>query len=523
MPGWNQNDLTAAAATPLAEGEPFGYVFDAQGTQHVNYCGQAGHVYELWWDTGGWHAKDLSVAGGAPATASNPRGYMFDAQGTQHVNYLGPDSHVHELWWDNNGWHHNDLTAAAPGAPNAVGNPGGYMFVGQGTQHVNYRGTDNHIHELWWDSNGWHHNDLTAAAAGAPTAVGDPYGYVFNAQGTQHVNYRGTDNHIHELWWDSNGWHHNDLTAAAAGAPNAVGDPYGYVFDRQGTQHVNYRGTDNHIHELWWDSNGWHHNDLTAAAAGAPNAVSDPRGYMFAAQGTQHVNYVGTDGHVHELWWDGTWHHNDLTAATASTVSAIEAPRGYIFGAQATQHVNFWGTDGDIHEFWWSAPCSLYLGLNEQHQEQDEWCWAATTVSISLFYDPGSIWTQCTLVNQAFNLTTCCTDGSSAACNQGWWPNLSLPITGNLSSYTNASAPLATVIAEINSGRPISIAIWWYGGGGHNPAIDGYDNCDTAAPTIDIQDPWYGPSTQDFNSFPSTYNGGASWGNTYFTQPYYAA
>ena len=92
---------------------------------------------------------------------------------------------------------------------------------------------------------------------------------------------------------------------------------------------------------------------------------------MFAAQGTQHVNYVGTDGHVHELWWDGTWHHNDLTAATASTVSAIEAPRGYMFDAQGTQHVNFWGTDGDIHEFWWSAPCSLYLGLNEQHQEQN--------------------------------------------------------------------------------------------------------------------------------------------------------
>ena len=78
-------------------------------------------------------------------------------------------------------------------------------------------------------------------------------------------------------------------------------------------------------------------------------------------------------------------------------------------------------------------------------------------------------------------------------------------------------------MAEINCGRPISIAIWWYGGGGHNPAIDGYDNSNLAAPTIDIQDPWYGPSTQDFNSFPSTYNGGATWGNTYFTHELYAS
>ena len=442
------------------------------------------------------------------------RELLFNAQGTQHVNYLGPDGHVHELWWDSTGWHHNDLTAAA-GAPNAVGNPGGYMFDSQGTQHVNYRGADNHIHELWWDSSGWHHNDLTAAAQ-APNAAGDPYGYVFSGQGTQHVNYRGADNHIHELWCDSSAWHHNDLTAAAQ-APNAAGDPYGYVFSGQGTQHVNYRGADNHIHELWWDSSGWHHNDLTAAAQ-APNAAGNPRSYMFDAQGTQHVNYFGVDSHIHELWWDSSgWHHNDLTAAAGAPNVVANSAWLHVLDAQGTQHVNYFGAVSHIHELWWPSSCSRYLGLNEQHQQQTEWCWAATTVSISVFYDPASTWTQCTLVNKAFGQTTCCTNGSSSACNQGWWPNLSLPITGNLSSYTSTSAPLATVISEINAGRPILIAIWWYGGGGHNPAIDGYDNCNSASPTMKYRSVLR-PSTQDFNSFPSTYNGGASWGNTYYTK-----
>jgi hypothetical protein len=74
---------------------------------------------------------------------------------------------------------------------------------------------------------------------------------MFNAQGTQHVDYRGSDNHIHELWWDSNSWHHANLTAGA-GAPTSAGPPVGYVFDAQGTQHVDYRGPDSHIHELWW-------------------------------------------------------------------------------------------------------------------------------------------------------------------------------------------------------------------------------------------------------------------------------
>jgi hypothetical protein len=32
----------------------------------------------------------------------------------------------------------------------------------------------------------------------------------------------------------------------------AAGDPVGYMFDAQGTQHVDCRGLDGHIHELWW-------------------------------------------------------------------------------------------------------------------------------------------------------------------------------------------------------------------------------------------------------------------------------
>ena len=45
----------------------------------------------------------LSAATGAPAAAPNfgrgPAGYVFDAQGTQHVVYVGLDSHLDELWW----------------------------------------------------------------------------------------------------------------------------------------------------------------------------------------------------------------------------------------------------------------------------------------------------------------------------------------------------------------------------------------------------------------------------------------
>ena len=103
---------------------------------------------------------------------------------------------------------------------------------------------------------------------------GDPAGYMFDAQGTKHVVYRGGDGHIRELWWDADqGWHVNDLTAAT-GAAGAAGDPAGYMFDAQGTQHVFYRSRDGHIRELWWNADqGWHATDLTAATGAlAPNA-----------------------------------------------------------------------------------------------------------------------------------------------------------------------------------------------------------------------------------------------------------
>ncbi len=51
---------------------------------------------------------------------------------------------------------------------------------------------------------------------------------------------------------------------------------------------------------------------------------------------------------------------------------------------------------------------SKNLGLQEQQQQQSNWCWAATTVSITLYYQPGLGLTQCQLVNRALGMSSCC-------------------------------------------------------------------------------------------------------------------
>jgi hypothetical protein len=359
--GWlPKDDLTSAIGAPLAFGNPVCYVF-AQFTQHIIYVGFTegvgpnGRIHELYWDGNGWHHNDLTAAAGAPlAFFDNIKAYVFFAEGTQHVVYLGLndqglfDSHVHELYWNNDGWHHNDLTAAA-GAPLALSTPTGYEF--RKLEHVVHGGNDGHVYELWHDSNGWHYNDLT----GAPVVAEGPLtAHVFAALGTQHVVYLGGDLfkglHIHELHWDNSGWHQSDLTIAAAAPLASDGHLTDYAFEDQDTQHINYVGKDGHTHELWWDyDNGWHHNDLTAAA-GAPLG-GRPTGYVFKPDETQHVVYAGTDGHIHELSRDNSgWHHDDLTIATGAAPAGGD-PTGYEFTpsvGQGTQRVVYTSSDHHI-------------------------------------------------------------------------------------------------------------------------------------------------------------------------------
>ena len=67
-----------------------------------------------------------------------------------------------------------------------------------------------------------------------------------------------------------------DLTAVT-GATAPAGDPSGYAFEWESTQHVVYRGVDGHVHELWWRPGpGNHDGDLTIAARPPkPNAPAD--------------------------------------------------------------------------------------------------------------------------------------------------------------------------------------------------------------------------------------------------------
>jgi len=171
-----------------------------------------------------------------------------------------------------------------------------------------------------------------------------------------------------------------------------------------------------------------------------------------------------------------------------------------------------------------SARCS---GLTVEHQQQTQWCWAAVSNSVSHFYDAGSTWTQCTIVNAELGQTTCCTNGSTAGCNQPWYLDRALTRVGCLLSMASGTLSFATVKSLINSGRPPCARQGWSGGGGHFMAIVCYfegllgqlAGAGSTARRLRISDPWYGDSVVDYTVFVSGYQGTGTWTHSYRTQP----
>jgi outer membrane protein assembly factor BamB len=284
-----------------------------------------------------WHHIDISSQATAPPAAGDPAGYVF---GSQFVVYRGTDNHVHQLFATGNqgSWSQVDLTALT-NAPLALGNPSGFVNA---AQFVVYTGTDNDIHQLSNNGTQWAHLDLSRLA-GAPPAAGDPFGFPGDAAGNQLVDYKGTDGHIHQLWINSSGqWVHTDLTALAK-APLSAGDPFEYFRDPT-HQIIAFRAVDNGIHQIYTSNGQWLQADISTMVGGAPPAASDATGYVF---GDQIMDYRGADNHVHQLLISNKqWVQTDLTSLAGAPLATGD-PFGYASGSELTVYKS---TNSDIYQ-----------------------------------------------------------------------------------------------------------------------------------------------------------------------------
>lgn len=158
------------------------------------------------------------------------------------------------------------------------------------------------------------------------------------------------------------------------------------------------------------------------------------------------------------------------------------------------------------------------LAFSMQAQTESNWCWAATSTSVSHYYWYGSPWTQCKVAGAELNLQNCCQSPTPGACNVSWYLDRALTRTHNFVSF---SGPVSfdQVRGEIDAGRVVGCRIGWSGGGGHFVAIYGYTKVLTLE-YFNIDDPIYGKSFLRVSDFTSHYQGSGSWTHTYITQSY---
>jgi hypothetical protein len=242
----------------------------------VDYLGSDLHIHQLFYTGTSWNPVDLTATAGAPAATSNsPLATDYNSLAkTMEVDYLGSDLHIHQLFYTGTSWNPVDLTASA-GAPAAAANSPlvtDYNSLAK-TMEVDYLGSDLHIHQLFYTGTSWNPVDLTASAGAPAAAANSPLATDYNSLAkTMEVDYLGSDLHIHQLYYTGTSWNAVDLTASA-GAPAALsGSPLTADLNQlANTMEVDYLGSDLHIHQLFYTGTSWNPVDLTASA-GAPAA-----------------------------------------------------------------------------------------------------------------------------------------------------------------------------------------------------------------------------------------------------------
>lgn len=171
-----------------------------------------------------------------------------------------------------------------------------------------------------------------------------------------------------------------------------------------------------------------------------------------------------------------------------------------------------------IGRWWQHIPVWRRLDFTMQHQQQTQWCWAATSVSVAKHYRSWSGWTQCLMVNAEKGQTTCCTNGSSSACNQPHVLDAPLNRAEVLDHMVGGTLSYSDLQDEINAGRPVAWRIGWGGGGGHFAVIEGHRVL--GGQWVAVDDPWYGASDVPLATLTGgTYQGNGTWTHTYFTKP----
>jgi len=307
------------------------------------------HLHQLYYSNAKWLDEDLAgFTNGALAPGRSALSSFAMANGTQRVYFVTDNQHVHQLYYNNTKWLDEDLTGFTNGASAAAGSALSSFAMANGTQHVYFVADNQHVHQLYYNNTKWLDEDLTGFTNGASAAAGSALSSFAMANGTQHVYFVASSQHLHQLYYDSAKadakWHDEDLTGFTNGGLAAAGSALSSFAMANGTQHVYFVADNQHVHQLYYNNAKWHDEDLTGFTNGGSAAAGSALSSFAMANGTQHVYFVASNQHLHQLYYDNAkanakWHDEDLTGFTNGGSAAAGSALSSFAMANGTQHV----------------------------------------------------------------------------------------------------------------------------------------------------------------------------------------
>lgn len=216
---WADQDLTAMTNGAVAgTGSSLTSLLDSE--ERAFYEGSNQHVYQLVTHPGGWLDQDLTSAAAAPVAVSKSNLSTILSRTQDHVMYIWTNQHVYQLVTNSSDeWVFQDLTSTTNGTAAATGSPLSSFYDSIG-QHIYYLGSNQHIYQLYYSTSSqtWSDQDLTAMANGALAETGSNLSAFIDGAGGEDVIYEGANQHVYILVRPFNGsWADYDLTAETGG------------------------------------------------------------------------------------------------------------------------------------------------------------------------------------------------------------------------------------------------------------------------------------------------------------------
>ena len=151
------------------------------------------------------------------------------------------------------------------------------------------------------------------------------------------------------------------------------------------------------------------------------------------------------------------------------------------------------------------------MPFETETQLQDQWCWAAVSASVEKYYAGPNGWSQCAIASYVLGAGCC---GNPGSCNTAAYLQDALQVIRRLRGICLRDLTFDEVRAEITGGNPIGVRTEWQGGGAHFVVIRGFRN-PPGYQLLNIADPWYEDSIQDFDDFRSSYLEQGQWTDSF--------